>query len=296
MSNSVNQIMNGVSNAALANSSGSAVTPQQAGRTRTPVLFLIDVSGSTGEGDNPDLPQMQKILNQMILVMSQPPSTNPLASAATTVDVAIVSYSTEPTLVQPWEQANKLPALPDLQPLYGTNTATALIAALDYIGRRQDYYDKYQPQPIPKNIPHIFHFTDGAPTDCETGDALWLHVRELLAEVCGDKDKPFSMISHFIAPNGMTKEHSPHMKDAGGNQISGYEAMSQWFGGDTVYEMVDAPHKVDEIVKVVLKSVGGYSNQKRRINDSLKQFNSPVIRNPWSVLGQAPPKKTGTGR
>lgn len=294
MSNSVHQIING-SNAALATTPGAAVAPQQAGRTRTPILFLIDVSGSTGEGKNPDLPQIQKTLNQMIMVLAQPPQTNPLASAATTVDVAVVTYSNEPMLVQPWEQANKLPALPDLEPLGGTNTATAMISALDYIGRRQDYYDKYPSQPIPKNIPHIFHFTDGAPTDCQVGDALWLHVRELLADVCGDKDKPFSMISHFVAPNGMTADHS-HLTDANGNRISGYEAMAQWFGGDTVYEMVDAPHKVDEIVKVVLKSVGNWSNHKRRINDSLQQFNSPAIRNPWSVLGQAPAKKTGTGR
>ena len=71
---------------------------------------------------------------------------------AATVDVAIGAYSDEVTLIQPWEQANKLQPIPKLTAGGGTHTAGALVAALDYVERRLRYYDEYQPQPIPKAI------------------------------------------------------------------------------------------------------------------------------------------------
>jgi uncharacterized protein YegL len=292
---SMPNIMGGTPNPApLSTRSGSQVPGAQAGKTRTPVLFLIDVSGSTGEGDNPDLPQMEVMLSNMVEMLKQPPSQNALAANASVVDIAIVTYSNDAKLIQEWEQANKLPPVEKLFPLGGTNTATALLAALDYVTNRIRYYDSYKPSPIPKSIPHIFHFTDGAPTDVVQGDEMWLKVQELLKVVSGDKEKPFSMISHFVSPNGMIAGHS-HLTDAQGQPMSGYDALSQWTGTDNVYELMDAPDKFTHIVRVILKSVGGATAMQGRINDLLKKYNVQAIPNPKGLFGQ-PNKKTGTDR
>jgi uncharacterized protein YegL len=288
---SIPNILGGNAAAVLGTHPGSLVNPAQAGRTRTPILFLIDTSGSTGEGTNPDLPQIERALCNMVELLRQPPSQNALATSATVVDIAIVSYANEPKLVQPWEQANKLAAAPSFNPLGGTNTGSALIASLEYIARRLKYYDDNKPQPIPKNIPHIFHFTDGAPTDVEVGNDMWLTLQDLLQKVSSDKDKPFSMISHFVAPNGMTVDHG-HVVDELGNKISGYDALSRWMGTDYVFELMKAPDMFNSLIRIILKSVGGSTTNQGRINDLIHRYNIKPIRGA-SILGQTA-KKTGT--
>lgn len=255
---------------------GSVVPASLAGRVRSPILFLIDVSGSTGAGVNPDLPQIERMLADVVELLRQPPAHNPLSTSASVVDIAIVTYANEPRLVQPWEQANRLPPVPALAAGGGTNTATALLSALDYVARRLRYYDAYQPQPIPKAVPHIFHLTDGAPIDIAPGDAMWQAVQELLAQVSGDKDKPYSMISHFVAPNGTVPGHT-HLADAAGNAISGYDAMSRWTGSDSVFALTDARDKFDNLTRVILKSVGASSQQRGRINDLVQRYNAITL-------------------
>ena len=295
MSNLKANILGGPSNMpapVLATSHGSDVKATQAGRIRSPILFLVDVSGSTTEGPNPDLPEIESALTTMIALMRQPSATNPLAANASTVDVAIVTYNEAPHLLQPWEEANKLNPLPKLEGKGGTATGTALLSSLDYLLRRIRHYDTAHAQPIPKSIPHIFHFTDGAPTDVAMDDDKWQAVQQLMTQVSGDKDKPFSMISHFVAPNGMVPGNT-HLKDELGNAMSGYDALARWMGGDCVYELKLAPGMFDTLIKVIVKSVGGASKQEGRINDLLQKYNAPLIRNPNSILS-GKPKRTGT--
>ena len=281
----------------LPNDPGAEVSPAQAGRPRQSFFVLADKSGSTGEGTNPDLPQIENSLAMMVEMLRQPLASNPLGAYAATVDVAIGAYSDEVTLIQPWEQANKLQPIPKLTAGGGTHTAAALIAALDYVERRQRYYDEYQPQPIPKAIPHIFHITDGAPTNVEVGDALWVAVQQLLEKVSGDKEKPFSMITHFVSLNGMVEGHHGYLRDGAGNALTGYQMLAQWTGGDVVHELVRAPDMFQDLMRVIIKSVGGASSKRTRINEELTNFNINRIRSVGGngFLAPPPKKKTGTG-
>jgi uncharacterized protein YegL len=288
-------LLNNIMKGALTGNSppGTPVDAADAGRTRFPVLFLVDVSGSTGEGPNPDLPQIERMLNALINQLRQPANINPLKSAVADVDVAIVTYSEIPTLVQPWEFACDLPPVPKLEPLSGTNTGTALIAAIDYVERRKRDYAKHA-VPIPYAVPHIFHLTDGSPTDMKMGDAKWVKVQSLLMDISGDRKDPYQAISHLISPNGMIEGHTG-MKDENGQPISGYKALSLWTGGDSVFELMDSEDKFEGLVTVIMKTLTGHTRHAARIHDLLKEQNGKTIRNPHSVLPHQPaPKKTGT--
>jgi uncharacterized protein YegL len=274
---------------------GAEVNPAQAGQPRLAAFIVVDRSGSTGEGINPDLPQIENSLAMMVEQLRQPLSINPLGTYAATIDMAIAAYGDEVELIQPWEQVDKLQPIPKLTAGGGTHTAAALLAALDYVARRLRYYDTYQPAPIPKAIPHIFHLTDGAPTDVEPGDTLWTAVQELLQRVSGDKEKPFSMITHFISPNGMTEGHNPYIRDSGGNPLTGYQMLAQWTGGDVVHELTRAPDMFDNLMRVIVKSVGGASSTGIRINDALKRFNVNQIKSTGSNSFLAPAAKKKPG-
>jgi uncharacterized protein YegL len=287
-------ILNNIMKGALTGSSpeGTPVDAADAGKTRFPVLFLVDVSGSTGEGRNPDLPQIERMLNALINQLRQPANINPLKSMAGEVDIAIVTYSDIPTLIQPWEFACDLPPVQKLEPLSGTATGTALLAAIDYVERRKRHYASY-PVPIPYAVPHIFHLTDGSPTDMKMGDAKWTKVQSLLLDISGDRKDPYQAISHLISPNGMTAAHTG-MKDANGQPISGYMALSQWTGGDSVFELMDSEDKFETLVTVIMKTLTGHTRHAARIHDLLKEQNGKTIRNPHSVLPHRPQPKTGT--
>jgi len=288
MTNSLSDI---IGTPSLSDNAGGKVSEEDAGSRRTPIVILVDVSSSTTQGVNPDLPQIQRMLGVLVDLMRQPPAISELGAAGTTVDVAIVTYAARPTLIQPFAAAPTVAPAPPLVASIGTCTATALLSSLDYVGKRLAYYDTYQPAPIPKAIPHIFHLTDGAPTDVSLNDERWQLVQRLLGELSRDKAKPFSMITHFVSPNGMVAGHG-HVTDAEGRAISGYNMLSLWTGGENVFELTSAPDMFIQLARVIAKSIGGASSQNRRINDVLQELQAPVLRKP-DASRLAPPREGG---
>jgi len=269
----------------LGNGPGQPVPATKAGRTRFPILILIDTSGSTGSGINPDIVRMQEMLHTLVDQLAHPTPGSNFEQRAGDVDIAIITYSTEPTLITPWSSARTI-QLPALSAGGGTSTGLALLSAIDYVERRKQYYKNYPGAPIPYAVPHIFHLTDGSPTDVQIGDQLWTDVQQLLAQMAGTPENPYQAITHFIAPNGLNPGHTG-MMDQFAQPVSGKEAMAMWTGGTSVFELNNAPDLFDSLAKVIVQTIAGHTKHAGSIHDLLKKHGGRTVRGPNSIPARA---------
>lgn len=200
---------------------------------RHPFGLLIDTSGSTGMGPNPDIKHINAALNEICTTLRHPPAGTTLAKYIDQIDVSFIAYADTPKVVIDWSTRNDLPvSVPPQQAAGGTRTGLALEMALSKIGERLRYYKANK---IPSGLPHIIHLTDGAPTDMAIGDARWQAIQQRLGKLTGatNPESVSANIVHFIAPNGCL------LPTAGmsGHAVSGQELLSQLSGNKAVFEM-----------------------------------------------------------
>lgn len=168
----------------LINLGGPVIPEIETADPRFPFTLLVDISGSTGSGKNgsaPDIDKINEAMGQLVQKLKYPPAQGPLAQVQDQIDLAVVAYSCDPVVVLDWTPASQLP---DQLPLFsaggGTAMGKALSTALDMVLARQK---RYKAQGLPKcGLPHIFHITDGEPTDITVGNALWTSIEQKLAK------------------------------------------------------------------------------------------------------------------
>jgi uncharacterized protein YegL len=246
-------------------------------------LFLVDISGSTGGGDRPDIDTINRCLPQLIENLRNPPQGSELAKQIEHVDVALVTYSDEPYEIFDFTLAEHLPAsIHPFTPQNLTATGSALEFALSRIGDRIRYLKSIK---TPIGLPHIFHITDGAPTDIKIGTQRWRDISEKLGRVHGKQvgsleSKQVAKILHFATPNGCDPDQRP-MTDENGNKINGHEALALLSGPDSVFTIdygvesfTELTSLIEAVITSVTKNFPAYESAKKLAQESHGKINS----------------------
>lgn len=239
----------------LINLGGPVIPEIETADPRFPFLLLVDISGSTGLAKNgtPDIDKINEAMGQLVQKLKYPPAQGPLAQVHDQIDLAVVAYSCDPVVVLDWTAASQLPdQLPMFSAGGGTAMGKALSTSLDMILGRQK---RYKAQGLPKcGLPHIFHMTDGEPTDIAVGDALWTTIEQKLAKAASDPKKKSLVVRHFVAPNGYAVTPSTP-RDASGQPINGASLIAKWFGANAVVPLSDGADNFQNLVEVVVRTI-----------------------------------------
>lgn len=232
---------------------GRLVPPKQAHLKRFPFVFVVDISSSTGGGGaNADIHAINRDLANCVDALRNPPAGSDLAKVKDQLDVTIITYSTAPKAIVEWEQPSNLPVSFNFQPSGCTETGAALSLAIDMISARLDQL--HQPgQKIKSGTPHIFHITDGEPTDMKPGTPVWDRVAARIQRFTTGANPELSrpILLHFISPNGCRVNSQTSMKDENGQAISGQQALAKLSGAKTVIELTQGAGSMPAMVKAI---------------------------------------------
>jgi len=262
---------------------GGIVPTKKQHLKRYPFLILVDISGSTGGGDRPDIDTINRCLSELIEKLRNPSHGSELAKQIEHVDVALVTYSDEPYQEFDFTLAENLPAsIKPFTPQNLTGTGSALEFALSKIGDRIRYLKGNK---TPVGLPHIFHITDGAPTDMPIGSPRWRDIGEKLGRVHGKQvgsleSKQVAKILHFVTPNGYDPDQRT-MTDEDGNKVNGQEALALLSGPDSVFTIDDGVESFMELVSLievlitsVTKNFPAYESAHKLAQESHGKINS----------------------
>lgn len=214
-----------------------AVPPQLQHLVRYPFVFLIDVSGSTGAGADPDINHINAAINQLVMNVKHPPQSSKLRHQNKQVDVCILSYNNSVTVVQDWTLADQLPAnLPVMTASGGTAMGHALKQAIRKIRERHSYYRQ---DALSSGRCHIVHITDGDATDMQPGDPVWNDITAEIHKLDGtdDAENQKAAMIHFCSPRGMTS--------------TGLNLLQQLSGQKSVYSLGAEVQNFDGMVDMV---------------------------------------------
>lgn len=214
-----------------------AVPPQLQHLVRYPFVFLIDVSGSTGTGADPDINHINAAINQLVMNVKHPPQSSKLRHQNKQVDVCILSYNNSVTVVQDWTLADQLPAnLPVMTASGGTAMGHALKQAIRKIRERHSYYRQ---DALSSGRCHIVHITDGDATDMQPGDPVWNDITAEIHKLDGtdDAENQKAAMIHFCSPRGMTS--------------TGLNLLQQLSGQKSVYSLGAEVQNFDGMVDMV---------------------------------------------
>lgn len=238
--------MTGIAQAIIQNQMSGLVPEASKHKKRYPFIFLIDISGSTGVGTDPDIHHINRAVADLLDQLRNPPPSAPHVDTVDQIDFCIITYSNAPTIEVPWTDAPHLPpSIPPFVPGGTTHTADALEFAITQIRARLNYY-KDPANNIASNIPHIIHLSDGKPTDMAPGDPRWQKLQTRLSRIDGNKniEEKLTTIFHFVAPNGCLPDHV-------NNNPSGQEILAALSGKGAVYDTANDVGNFSQMVEVV---------------------------------------------
>lgn len=240
---------------ALDGSGGAAglVPEEEKHLTRYPFIFLVDVSASTGFGEaDADIHKINQALTDIFAKLRVPDADSELADRHRQVDVCVITYSDSPIVEIDWTTAPNLPSSVMYEPRQATNTLKALVESFALIQARLKYYrDPSNNIPSP-GLAHIFHITDGAPTDLPINSPDWHAVRKHLANLAHGKsgERRDAVILHFVAPNGCRiTDFAP--VDETGKQITGQEYLARLSKPQSVYRLTEGAEAFKDLITLV---------------------------------------------
>lgn len=232
---------------------GRLVPPRQAHLKRFLFVFVVDISGSTGAGGaNADIHAINRDLGAMFDHLRNAPATSPLGLVKNQIDVALLTYCSDVDDVFDWKEAGELPTSFNFTPRSTTGTGKALNAAVDKVSARLRQL-KQPGQKIATGLPHIFHLTDGEPTDLGIGSTQWTALKARLEGFTGgaDPEKVRPKFVHFITPNGCAVQSHSTLTDETGQKISGQQLLSKLSGPASVVELAQGGGSLPAMVNLV---------------------------------------------
>lgn len=238
------------------------VPPQLQHLVRYPFVFLIDTSGSTGQGPDPDINHINAAIQQLIQNLKNPPPSSPLRHQNKQVDVCILAYNSTTTIIQDWALVDQIPAsLPVMSPTGGTAMGRALKDAIRKIRER---HADYRTNAISSGRCHIVHITDGEPTDMSPGDPTWNAITQDIYKLDGtaDPENRKAAMIHYCSPRGMT--------------AGGLQNLQQLSGQKSVYALGTEVQNFDQMVEMVtgiITFVTGSTRSETAISDAAARAN-----------------------
>ncbi len=222
------------------------VPPQNTHLQRFPFVFLIDTSGSTGVGPDPDINHINAALATILGNLKNPPLNTPLRHQNKQVDVCIIAYSSGVNIVQDWSTIQNVPAsIPPLTASGGTQMAAGMRAALAKIGERFNYYKS---EGMSWGRSHIIHLIDGAPADMSPGDATWNDIAARLHKLDGtnNPEKIKTAVIHYCSPGGFGSSSAAD---------SGMENLKKMSGDQSVFSLTGEIGNFETVAKMVTEFV-----------------------------------------
>ncbi|HEX2842154.1 VWA domain-containing protein [Hyphomicrobium sp.] len=229
------------------------VPPTLASRKRYPFVFIIDVSGSTGDEPDPDIHHINKSISILLDTLRNPTPSSDLQKQVDSIDVCIICYSATARELLPWSIAKNLPpAVQTLTPESSTSTGAAIEMALQQIGDRLRYY-RDPANNFASGMPHIIHLTDGAMNDMKPGDAKWNTIKQRLDNINGanNTEKKSVTMLHFVSPKGCDRERI----DINGRMMTGQQLLAELTGKDTVFEMGREIGSFETLIKLITVAI-----------------------------------------
>ncbi len=142
---------------------------------RFPFVLLMDISGSTGDGDVPDITFINQAMAELIRVIKNPPAGSEFETSNRKIDLCVLTYASSVNEVLPWSVSSTLPNLLPEQVSGGTTgTIGALMAAYDKVGERIKFYKENK---FAHGAGAIFHLTDGCLNDGIPGTPEWAEIK-----------------------------------------------------------------------------------------------------------------------
>lgn len=242
-------------------------------KTRFPVIVLVDASKSTDYdgiqevlgGPNADIHRINSALAKLVNLLRSPPP-GPLLDNRDAIDVTIISYSNDMRVELPWTPAQDLPPMiAPIVPREMTHTGEAILYAIDYALK---HYRNLKARNISCGMPHIFHITDGCPTDMEPGSPLWKEVQDMLGRMASSKspEKRYMALKNIVTANGCDM-NSPGCMELNGQRFTGLDIMKQLAAGSQSYELAnteDAFHDLIGLFTVLITNVTQLADRERR--------------------------------
>jgi len=251
-------------------------------KTRFPIVILVDASASTNfdaiqqseGGPNADIHRINSALSKLVNLLRTPPP-GPLLDNRDAIDVCIISYSSDMRVELPWTPAPDLQSMfPPIVPRNATDTGEAILYSIDYALK---HYRNLTGRNISCGMPHIFHITDGVPTDMHPGSPLWVEVQSMLGRMASttNPEKRYLALKNIVTANGCDP-NAPGVMEVNGQRLTGLEVMKQLAAGSHTYELAnteDAFHDLIGLFTVLITNV----TQLLRPGAAEQQFSSDNI-------------------
>lgn len=239
-------------------------------KTRYPIVILVDASQSTDYdaiqgalgGPNADIHRINAALGKLINLLRSPPP-GPLLDNRDAIDVTIISYSNDMRVELPWTPAPDLPAvMPPIVARHMTHTGEAILFSIDYALK---HYRNLKARNITCGMPHIFHITDGCPTDMHPGSPMWTEVQNMLSRMASTNtpEKRYLALKSIVTANGCDINGSGVM-ELNGQRYTGLDIMKQLAAGSQTYELAnteDAFHDLIGLFTVLITNVTQVANR-----------------------------------
>lgn len=153
------------------NADAGAIPKKDEHLKRFPFVVLMDISGSTNQGADPDIRYINRAINELVKTVKNPPADSEFKSQSRKIDLCILTYAMTVNVVQDWSVAEQLPSVIAEQKAGGsTHTVAALTKAFDKIAERVRYYKANK---ILHGAGAVFHLTDGCLKDGTPGSEQW---------------------------------------------------------------------------------------------------------------------------
>lgn len=246
-------------------------------KTRFPMVILVDASQSTAVdaiegtlgGPNADIHRINEALQKIVNLFRTPPE-GPIADNRPNIDVAIISYSNDMKVEVPWTPAVDLPAMiAPIQPRLSTHTGQAILYSLSYA---LNHYQSLKARNITCGMPHVFHITDGCPTDMTPGSPVWLEVQDVLSKIAppGNPELRYMALKNIITANGCDINSPSGACEINGIRYTGLDLMKQLATGSQTFELSNSQEAFHDLINLFTVLISNATQLQQILNRTAK--------------------------
>jgi hypothetical protein len=128
--------------------------------------------------------------------------------------------------------------------------------------------------------PHIFHLTDGVPTDATIGKPEWTEFLEIIQTFTGPSAAEQGQkgnIVHFVSPSGCVIGPYNYQTDTDGTKLSGEDILKRLAGPVPVVKLTRGPDSLKAALKLVttivttVSALGARKSTAQIVNEAIRE-------------------------